>query len=87
MDIINVFGKILSEKTGKKLMPCSGMIRIAFREANIDSKTLKYEDYKNVFSNYLKERLERVDVENSDEIIKFMLSELVNNQAVFTMVS
>lgn len=66
-------------------MPSKGLIRIAFIEANLDPNTSKYRDYKRVFDEYLKERLERINVENAVDVVEYMLSELVSNQAVFTM--
>ena len=49
MDIVSFFGKKLEEKTGIKEIACKGMIRLAFRDAGIDSTTFKLEDYKKVF--------------------------------------
>ena len=85
MNAISIFGQILSEKINLKLMPSKGVIRIAFVEANLDPNTSKYVHYKKVFEEYLKERLERIGIENTADIVEYMISELVRNQAVFTM--
>lgn len=66
-------------------MVSNGIIRIAFKEANLDPNVSKYEDYKKVFNEYLKERLERIGIDNAADVVEYMISELVSNQAVFTM--
>ena len=68
-------------------MPCNGIIRLAFKEADIDPDACNYEDYKKVFNNFLKERLEKIGIDNAADVVEYIISELVNNQAVFTMAS
>ena len=87
MDIIRFFGKKLQDKTGKELIACSGMIRLAFKDAGVDSKTLKYEEYKKVFSEHLKNRFQRAGIKNMDKISEYMILELIKNQGLFTMSS
>lgn len=80
-----MFGQLLSEKINNKLLACNGILRFAFKDANLDPDLSTYDDFKIVFNQYLKERLTRIGIENADEIIKDMLSELVKCQAVFVM--
>lgn len=85
MDFIGFFGKKLEEKTGIKEIACKGMIRLAFRDAGIDSNTFKIEEYKKVFSDNLKARFEKAGIENPPILANFMVSELIKNQGIFTM--
>ncbi len=85
MDFISFFGKILEEKTGIKEIACKGMIRLAFRDAGIDPSTFKIEEYKNVFSDNLKERFEKSGIDNPAALSNYLVSELFKNQALFTM--
>ena len=85
MDIVGFFGKKLEEKTGIKEIACKGMIRLAFRDAGIDSTTFKLEDYKKVFSDNLKSRFEKSGIDNPTTLANYMISELIKNQGLFTM--
>ena len=85
MDIVGFFGKKLEEKTGIKEIACKGMIRLAFKDAGINSNTFKIEEYKKVFSDNLKSRFEKAGIENPAALADFMVSELVKNQGIFTM--
>jgi len=85
MDIVGFFGKKLEEKTGIKEIACKGMIRLAFRDAGIDSTTYKIEDYKKVFSDHLKSRFEKSGIDDPSTLANFMVSELIKNQGIFTM--
>ncbi|MFX1398989.1 MAG: hypothetical protein ACFFAS_18335 [Promethearchaeota archaeon] len=87
MNFLDVFAQLLSEKINKKLLPCKGILRFAFMDANLNLDSSKYDDYKIVFNQYLKERLIRIGIENADEIVKSMISELINNQSLFVMAS
>ncbi|NHI93511.1 MAG: hypothetical protein EAX96_13570 [Candidatus Lokiarchaeota archaeon] len=78
-------GKILAEETGKKLIHCSGMIRLAFKDANKDPDTPIYKEIKEVIENYLKKRLDNVKIQNSDGIIRKLVSELTKNQSIFSL--
>jgi hypothetical protein len=44
-----------------------------------------YQDFKEVFSNHLPMRLEKLKVANRDQVIKELLSLLSQKQALFTM--
>ncbi|MCP4762534.1 MAG: hypothetical protein GY870_12205 [archaeon] len=87
MDFISFFGKILEKKTGKKEIACKGVIRLAFRDAGIEASTLKIDDYKKVFSEFLKERFEKSRIDNPADLANHMVSELIKNQGLFTMAS
>jgi len=85
MDIVGFFGKKLEEKTGIKEIACKGMIRLAFRDAGIDSSTFKIDEYKKVFSKNLKIRFEKSGIDNPNALADYMVSELIKNQGLFTM--
>ncbi|MFX1398992.1 MAG: hypothetical protein ACFFAS_18350 [Promethearchaeota archaeon] len=73
----------MSEKIQLKLTASRGIIRLAFKEANLDPDAYSYENYKKVFNHYLKERLERAGIDNAEEIVRHMISELIRNQSFF----
>ena len=85
MDIVGFFGKKLEEKTGIKEIACKGMIRLAFKDAGIDTSTFKIEEYKKVFSDNLKSRFEKSGIDNPAALANYMVSELIKNQGIFTM--
>ena len=66
-------------------MACNGIIRLAFKDANLAPSTSGFKEYKEVFSKHLKLRLEKVGVENSNEIVNSLGSKLVDNQILFTL--
>ncbi|MFX1276702.1 MAG: hypothetical protein ACFFBP_05160 [Promethearchaeota archaeon] len=85
MDFISVYGQILSEKTGVKHLACNGMIRLAFRDASLDPSTSNFKEYKEVFTKYLKSRLVKSNIDNSDEIVNLLMAKLIDNQILFTI--
>ncbi len=87
MDLVGFFGNKLHEKTGKQLIACSGMIRLAFKDAGLNSTTLLYEEFKKVFQKYLNNRLQKAGLTNYEDVSKYMISQLIQNQGLFTMSS
>lgn len=85
MDFISVYGQVLSEITGIKKMACNGMIRLAFRDASLDPSTSDFKEYKEVFTKHLKARLEKINIENRNEIVNQLESKLIENQILFTL--
>jgi hypothetical protein len=85
LDFIKVYGLVLSEKTGIKLMACNGILRLAFKDASLEPSTSNFKDYKEVFTKYLRSRLNKSNVENSDEIVNLLISKLIENQILFTI--
>ena len=85
MNVAAIFGNILSEKTGLKVVPCSGLIRLSIKQAGKDPESVTFSDLKSVFQNELRERLNNVGLDDVAGIIKYMVTELIKNQSLFTM--
>ncbi|MFX1238247.1 MAG: hypothetical protein ACFFAS_11145 [Promethearchaeota archaeon] len=85
MDVVKFFGPLLAEKTGLKLTPCSGMVRLALRDAGKTNDLFKMNDIKLLINKYLKERLERAGFDKNEEIIKALNLELIKNQSLLLM--
>lgn len=85
MDVVRFFGKIISEKTGKKLINCNGLLRLALRDAGKNPNILVIDEIKYFLKNQVKDLLNRVDIGDTDEIIQELISELMKNQSLFTM--
>jgi len=85
LDVVNFFGLILAEKTGLKRMPCSGMIRLALRDMKKDPEMHDIREVKNLIQKFLRERLERAGLNDSDALIQELLKELSKNQSLLIM--
>ena len=87
MDLIRYFGNILAKKINRKEMPARGLIRLAIRLdfGDKDPEKLSYEDFLHLFNNGLKKKLEIIDVQNIDQVIKEMIAELTSKQSLFTI--
>ena len=79
------FGQILSEKIGHKAIACSGIVRLSIKDANKDPDSITANELKEVFGNNLKDRLQRIGIENYTEVSLYMSAELMKNHAIFVM--
>lgn len=87
-NIIYVFSEILSKKIDKSLIPTAGLMRLAVKDTfpqKDDYSNLSFKEVKEIFSKGLKERLKKISIENVEELIEEMLSELKKHQSLFTM--
>jgi len=87
-NIIHIFSEILSKKINKSLIPTAGLMRLAVKDTfpkKDDYSDLSFKEVRETFSKGLKERLKKISIENVDELIEEMLSELKKHQSLFTM--
>jgi hypothetical protein len=87
MNVTNFFGEHLAKLTERRPMACKGMIRLAVLD-KFPKKTpeqLKYNELKDVFGTTLKQRLENVSIQNTEQISHEIVSFLVKNQSLLTM--
>jgi len=87
-NVIYIFSEILSKKIDKGLIPTAGLMRLAVKDTfpnKVDYTDLNFKEALQVFAKGLKERLEILSIENVDEIVEEMISELKKHQSLFTM--
>ena len=85
MNVATFFGNVLSEKTGLKVVPCAGLIRLSIKKAEKTPENVSFSDLKSIFQKELRERLEGIGIDDVQGIIKHMVTELIKNQSLFTM--
>lgn len=85
MDVVQHFGEILAQKTGKSPIVCKGLIRFCLKDEVGTADDPSFEDTLKAFRNSLKDRLDNVGINDASSIIKEMISELKHIQSVFTM--
>ncbi|MHA2181473.1 MAG: hypothetical protein ACXAAH_08625 [Promethearchaeota archaeon] len=85
INFIKFFGETLSRKIGKDELTSRGLILYAIKDEYGSYDTVNFEILKNTFEKTLKERLEKVNVSNIDNICNEMIKELIKNQSLLTM--
>ena len=88
MQIINHLGEILSKKIQISATASRGLIKLAIKDeigpfVPFNQITLK--DYQVIIRNSLKKRLQRLNVENFEEIIELLVNELITHQSLVLM--
>lgn len=69
MDPIYTFGFKLAELTYQKEFAGIGLLCLAIKDSGKEYKNLSYEDFKNVFLNYLPRRLEKMTLANPQQVV------------------
>lgn len=88
MEMIKYLGIILSEKIDLSPSASAGLIRLSIKDTVgpfKPIKRLKFKDYQLSCEIHLKNRLQKLNINNIDQIIKRILDELVQNQSLITM--
>ena len=85
MNIATFFGNVLSEKTGLKVVPCAGLIRLSIKKAGKTPENVSFLELKSIFQKEFKEKLKGIGIDDVQGIIKHMVTELIKNQSLFTM--
>ncbi|MFX1237034.1 MAG: hypothetical protein ACFFAS_13545 [Promethearchaeota archaeon] len=82
--IIKLLGKKLATKINTKVMPSIGFIRLALKDDYGEIETLSVEKLIYTIKNGLRKRLEAIHFENVNEIVGYLLKELIDNQSLIT---
>lgn len=88
MEIINHLGNILSKKINLSPPAARGLIKLSIKDELGPFKPLieiNLDDLKSVIKNSLNKRLIQLEVQDSDNLILFMIDELILNQSLITM--
>lgn len=86
--MIKYLSLFLSEEINLSPSASGGLIRLAIKDEVGPFKPLKqldFRDYRNSCENALKERLQKLNVDNIDQIIERILNELIQIQSLITM--
>ena len=88
MEMIKYLSIILSEEVNLTPSASGGLIRLAIKDEIGPFKPIKQldlKDYKTSCENALKKRLQKLGVDNIDQIIKRIVNELIQNQSLIIM--
>lgn len=85
MEMIYLFGYKLAELVQQNDAAGLGLLCLAIRDAGKNTHQMGYQDFKEVFSDQLPKRLEKLKVANRDQVVKELASLLSQKQSLFTM--
>ncbi|UYP44175.1 hypothetical protein NEF87_000460 [Candidatus Lokiarchaeum ossiferum] len=86
MDLINYFGNILAMETEKNPIVCKGLIRLALRDIYpTPPQQLTFFHLKKIFEESLQKRLQKMHIDNANEISNFLVDELTKKQSILTL--
>jgi len=86
--VIKYLSIVLSEEVNLSPSASGGLIRLAIKDEIGPFKPFKQldlNDYKTSCENALKKRLQKLGVNDIDQIIKRIVNELIQNQSLITM--
>lgn len=89
-ELVNLFGGLLSKVLDKPSIACKGLFRYAIKDYERKNekelgKFLNYKDFEKIISESIRIRLEWINFKNIDKIITQMMDELIQHQAIFTL--
>lgn len=88
MEIINVLAEKLGKKIGISPAAARGLLKLAIKDelgSFINYKNLKYEQLESIIENSLRKRLEKLNIENIDQIINYLEDKKKKYQSLITM--
>ncbi len=85
MEILYPLGYKLAELTKQNDSVGLGLLCLAIKDAGKSSQDMSYQDFKEVFSDQLPKRLDKLKVPNRDQVVKEMMVLLSQKQSLFTM--
>lgn len=84
---IDHFGEWLSQKTGKPLIACKGLVRLALKDEYESFDNLSYEKLKKVIDSSLPSRLSKLNLPDFEKMIQELNLEFKDQKPIFTMAS
>lgn len=85
MDPLYTFGFKLAELINQKEFAGVGLLCLAIKDSGKATNGMGYEDYKQVFLNYLPRRLSTVRNINANVVVSEMVRTLNQNQSIFVL--
>jgi hypothetical protein len=88
MEIIKYLGDLLAEKLYISPAAGRGLVKLAIKDRFSPFKPinqLKFNDYKEVIQNEVKNRLKSLGISNIDLVINSLVNSLVENQSIITL--
>lgn len=82
---VSFLGEKLASEINIDPIAGKGLIRLAIKDDLGESHDINIQKLRNVIQNGLKKRLERIDIENVNLIIKKLDNLVVTNQSIFTI--
>ena len=88
-NIINVYGTRIGELTGKPNIACKGLVRFSIakyrQQKQIDENLpLQFTEFLEILSIYIRQMLKDANITNVDNLMEKLISELFEQQAMFT---
>ncbi len=87
MDPLYTFGYTMAKLTHQREFAAIGLLCLAIKDSGRGFKHLGYDDYKEVFENYLPKQLEKAQLADRDRVISELMKVLKENQSIFTLSS
>jgi hypothetical protein len=88
-EVVTLLGTQLSRSIHKPVLVCKGLVRLAFKDAGLDlllsQNALELLEINFVIENHLKQRLEKLRIENVDEIVASLSLDMTRSQVILTM--
>jgi len=85
MDPLYTFGYTMAKLTHQREFAAIGLLCLAIKDSGRGFKHLGYDDYKEVFENYLPKQLEKAQLADRDRVISELMKVLKENQSIFTL--
>jgi len=88
-EVIAFLGNKLSEIIQRPVPLSKGFIRLAFKDAGLalllSQNALDLMEINFVIENHLKQRLEKLKIENVNDIVSSLSNEMIRSQVILTM--
>jgi hypothetical protein len=88
MEIIKYLGDLLAEKLHIRPAAARGLVKLAINDKFSPFKPinqLKFNDYKEVIQNEVKNRLVMLGISDIDSVIDLLINSLIKNQSIITL--
>lgn len=88
MEIIKFLADKLASRIGMSPVAARGLIKLSIKDKFGPFKPIEqltYGDLDQMIEDSLKKRLEEIEIENLEEIIRYLKTELSENQSLITM--
>ncbi len=86
IDMFTYLGQALSQKTGRMLIVCKGIFRhVVLDEFGELRPNIDLSQWIQALTNHLPDRLSKIRVDNSEEISREIIDELLKNQSIITI--
>ena len=88
-EVVTFLGNMLAQLIHKPVLVSKGFVRLAFKDAGLalllSQNALDLMEINFVIENHLKKRLEKLRIENVDDIVSSLSMGMIKSQVILTM--